>query len=362
MKQNKGLLLAIAAFILVGFGVEFIKGFQDLGTREGNRLEASDFANVGGRNFVRASRDGDNSYAVNTNKSGFKLSGIENGMGEYDANGPKAKGKGKGKLKKKKKKKKKKAKKKSAKGTSEYAVEVYEERKRPDTNSSADSTNDNTGSYTPFAEEENDTSEYDKWANLLLVRPDRSETLNFISEYQSARIQVATFYQLVNEMFAKDIDEFKSLAILAAGAAPSMQSYNFLTDVYTGDSASNIKSQASAELRDYNSMQYLWIPRSVLDNLQSQDPIRAQIAATSIDLASASYLTPRPSRASSSDTQAEPAAPGVRTEYKSYFTSMLPALELALERYRNSPEVATPLTNALNRIKQLDVVAFNEEF
>lgn len=358
MFENKRLILSIAALVLVGFAIEFLKDMgDDLGARNSQRLGGSDYANIDSRNFVRTNRNNDKSYAVDTSKRRpFKLSGVDPNMGEYDANGPKAKGKGKLK-KKKKKKKKKKAKKKKGKASG-LEVIVYEESNKPEFEPYKEEGDDDSAGYTPISQEEEETSRYDEWAAKLLVRPDRIETLAFIREFQSGKIEPDTFYRLVDEMYAQDIAEFRSLAVLAAGAAPSLRSYNFLIVAYSEDTDSGVRSEATGELRDYNVLQHLWIPRSVISAIQSQSPASVSVAATAIDVASAAYLTPRAS--ASNDEQ--PAAPAVRGEFKSYFVSLIPALEVAIERYKESPDVVTSLTNALNRIQQLDVVAINEEF
>jgi hypothetical protein len=335
----------------MGFGTEFLKGARDLDVQKGSRLESTDLSNIGDRNFLRSNLNQD-SYAVNTKKKRpFGLNNVKANMGKYETD----KSKGKGKLKKKKKKKKK-AKKKTPKAkASELEVVVYEEEQRPKAQEK-DNTSYENGGYTPFVDPEaEENSEYDTWAKLLLVRPNRTETLNFIREYQSGKIKVETFFRLVNEMYANEISEFRSLAVLAAGSVPSLQSYNFLITAYRDDANPSVRSEANSELRDYQSLQFLWVPRNVISALQSQELTSVQIAANAIDKASASYLTPR-ARSEASE------APAISNEYKNYFLSMIPVLELAIERYKESPEVVSSLSSALSRIQQLEVVAFNEEF
>ena len=353
MFENKRLILTVLALLVVGFSIEYISGVDGITTRDGQRLSGADYANIDSRNFMRSDRSKDKAYAVDTSKKRpFKLSGVKSNMGEYDANGPKAKGK----LKKKKKKKKKKAKKKKPRTSDEYEVVVYEEAKRPESPVEEEADKDFGGSNGGAdVQDEEDSIVYDEWAKRLLLRPDRSETIVFIREFQSGKIKADVFYRIVEEMYLKDITEFRSLAVLCAGAVPSMRSYNFLVKAFSEDTSPNIRSEATAELRDYNILQHLWIPRGIIAAPTEQNTVSATIAANAIDTASATYLTPQA-------RTGEDSAPGVDSVFRNYFLALIPILETAIERYQSTPEVATPLTNALTRIQQLGVVAFNEEF
>ena len=54
MIENKKLIIAIGALVLLGFGIEFLKGEDELDIRQGQRLESSDFSKIGDRNFMRS--------------------------------------------------------------------------------------------------------------------------------------------------------------------------------------------------------------------------------------------------------------------------------------------------------------------
>lgn len=372
MFENKRLIIVVGALIIVGFAVEFLKGLDDIGPRQANRIEAGDLADIDSRSFVRSNRDGDKRMARNGRRKGgaFKLSGLPENMGKYDANDPK-KGKGKATKKKKKKKKKKAKKKKSDKGP-EIVVEVYGDDRERIQSPDPETISEPLGTFTPFDEdEESDISgQLADLQNRLLTRPDRAETIAFIRDYQSGKISPEDFYSIVDSMYSEEDEEFRDLAILSAGATPSLRSYNILATAFHDDASPNIRGQASTELRDYQSIQHLWIPRSVLASLDTQDQKSALLAANIINDASRNYLSNTTRDAASQepvDPNTNPEEPADNTSgdeahsanqarIQSFFQSLIPTLELAQIRFQQFPNVLGAIQSALSRIQQLEVV------
>jgi hypothetical protein len=347
--ENKRLYIVIISLILVAVAKQGLQGLNIFSA--GNKKPANlELAFVDSQPYYRNSSNDSN--ALIQRKSNFKLNGLgTSGQTVFNHDDPKAaanakKAEGKVAVKKKKKKKKKKAKASSEEDSSYeyYATNDNKKSAAPNTNKKPEAQ-----SFLPDAndtdKEDENLKTYEEWARKLLSRPDLKETTKFIQAFQSGLVPEEVFYDLVQKMYEQDRVDFKEQALLAFGSTPSLTSFVQLAEV--SNAANSVSNAADNKLRDYESLNLIWVLRSVF--VQFNDGPALLAAARSIDNSTARYLTEVPTP--TTESARTPSAEETHEKPIFVFASMLPILEARLIQSQSTPGVGTHLQAAIDRIR-----------
>lgn len=370
--ESKKLIIAVVLLAIFGLGTEALKKFNLIGSNKNSAIETVNIAGMDLTPYYRSNQKDDAQPEKQALKKAFSLAAVPTNLeGSLDlGKDKKAAGKqiAKDDKKKKKKKKKKVAKKKPEFDQTQKAAEVYAEKKNE---SKSDEEENNTAAANgavnaaaATAPENISTSdEFAKWSAKLLGSANKAAMMVFIREYQSGNVSVEVFYQILDAMYAQRSEEFKSLAVLGAGATPSLLSFQFLAEAYANSSSSRVSSEILVEVNDYTLLQHLWVANSALT--AGQNANAAYLAAIAFNESTNRYLSTSGStnpstsngrliRTEMSNRNPSSNATTALRIYQGYLSN----LQAAASRYANEPEIAQPLKSAIDRIQsQLQLVA-----
>lgn len=366
--DSKKTMTVLALVLLFGLGTEVLKKFNVIGSRPPAEVET---VSVAGMDLSPYHRDNKNDLVPSSARlgkmAGFKLAQAKAGGHDFG----KAK---KAAAEKKKKAQKKKKKKKVIAGTGQTSEEtkakVYEEQKKAERERQEKAPIQTaSAAIIPVTEEKDLGKEYQKWAALLLNGANREEVIRFIRAYQTGNVDINVFYQIIQAMYDEKSEEYRELAVLAAGLTPSLRSFDFLTAALAENrSGDELTAQIRTELKDYSILQYVWVAGAALQT--TNDPLVAYEAAVAFDLSTKRYIT------ASALTPVDPAATDdsmsmedpetVRTPSSAqnisarFFLQYRAALTAAALRFQTEPEIHQLLQSSLERIKQVELVAMNQ--
>lgn len=366
---TKKQITVILVLLALGLGTEALKKFNLIGSKKPTGIESVNVAGMDVTPYYRGNQENDVRPEKNQLKKAFTLAGIGSATEGGKDFGKDTKKKADAKKKKKKKKKKAKAKELQTFDNFNGQTDVYKEdedsKKQSEDEVAADAGNPGAAiAQKPDDNVENKNS-FEEWARRLLGRANKDEVNNFIREYQTGNISVQVFYQILQAMYDKNTDEFKSLSILAAGATPSALSFNFLVQAFidSGSNSSEVNSLVSSELRDYEILQHIWVANSAL--ISTTDLQTAYIAANAFNESTRRYLEVSNQNGATQNAGQR----GLRTTISNrnpssneevalrYFQSYLGTLQSALSRYADEPQISDALNAAINRIQSQSVAA-----
>jgi hypothetical protein len=342
--SNKTVYTLIAAALLFGA----IKGFNNvsfLSPRTANNLQQIDWKNADLRPYQRGDLENDPEQSEFAEKQrNFKIakagtfSNQEIGAKKL-ANPVVAKADTKDKKKKKKKKKKE-----LAKSLPGSPFGRQPSQKATDKNQSAANDFNPPPSAMPAAMPapmDDEEKSFEEWSKLLLARPDKVLVDKFIREFQSNLVTANVYYAVLDLMFQENDPRYKELAVRAAGAFTSLQSYDFLLMVVSKEPNTRAANQAQSNLYDYSSPMALQVLQTILAT-RASDETALTYALNSLESSTLKFLT-RSEGAAEQPVAAE-------RHYKRMYLSFVGPLKNIISLHANN-NFATIARRTLERIQ-----------
>ncbi len=207
-----------------------------------------------------------------------------------------------------------------------------------------------TGSAVGGIAGNNDTKQsgYSQWAAELLPTTNQATVIQFVQSYQHNLVSEADFYALLDAMSAEAAPNEQLLALYAANATPSVQSFSFLVSALKTDAANtSVVNAADQYLDSYSTLNQVPILKQVFSQSLS-DEATIQIASDVLSLSTTTYIGSR--TPTSASGQANLSAANLVTA----FSGFIPILERAITAYAKNPTISANLQKSLDLIKTIE--------
>lgn len=207
-----------------------------------------------------------------------------------------------------------------------------------------------TGSAVGGIAGNNDTKQsgYSQWAAELLPTTNQATVIQFVQSYQHNLVSEADFYALLDAMSAEAAPNEQLLALYAANATPSVQSFSFLVSALKTDAANtSVVNAADQYLDSYSTLNQVPILKQVFSQSLS-DEATIQIASDVLGLSTTTYIGSRTPTSASGQPNAS--AANLVTAYSGF----IPILERAITAYAKNPTISANLQKSLALIKTIE--------
>lgn len=347
--SQRSLYLLIAVALLFG-AIKGLKNVSFLSPRSAQKLQQIDWKNADFRPYQRTNLEDDPVEVEAAQNRNFKLSktdafsNTEIGAAKKNANPVVAKADTKDKKKKKKKKKP------LAKGKpgSPFSKDIAQ---KPSAQRGISDTSFNPppsgAAAMPVPEPQNDEEKsFEEWARLLLARPNKQLTDRFIREFQSNLVTPNVFYAILDLMFQEKDPAFKELAVRAAGAFTSIQSYEFLLMVISKEPSGAVTTAAQKQLYEYEQPSALHVLQVILTTRLS-DETALTYALQSLESSISKYLL----RANENNNE-----PDQVRNYKQFYLTFVNPLKAIIEAHADN-NFGAMARRSLERIQSNQTIA-----
>lgn len=192
----------------------------------------------------------------------------------------------------------------------------------------------------------NNQTTYQEWVHLLLPSTSQAVVAKFVQYYQRGLVTLKVFYQLLSEMDSEPSSNEQLLAIYAANAAPSSESFLFLVNALkaAGNNTSVI-STGYQYIDSYQSLSLVPILKQVFAQ-SIEDETVVQIAASVLNMSTSTYLGVRtPSSAASTVSS---------TDVVRAYAGFVPVIETVINVYSKNSALVGELQKSLNLIKNVE--------
>ncbi|OFZ17866.1 MAG: hypothetical protein A2Z20_05820 [Bdellovibrionales bacterium RBG_16_40_8] len=190
---------------------------------------------------------------------------------------------------------------------------------------------------------------FDDWAKLIFNNgPQPNSVVKLIEFYQNNMVTAEVFYDLLSAMIDDSNNKQHLLAVYAAGNTPSPNSFIFLVNALKKEpQGSQAAAKANEQMKAYETINNVVYLKAVIEN-QIEDEATVELAVNLIDKSTSAYLENR----NPSTVDATQKARLIKA-----YNGFQSTLERVIALYHNQSSITKPAQSALQRIKNLSVVA-----